>query len=153
MPQIRRILVPVDFSDCSRLALEHAFDLAQAFGATVDALHVIEPVRYVQPGVIVATAEERRVPIEQFAQEYYETEMAQFLAEVPSDVKVQSRIEDGVPYDTIVHVAKDGGYDLIVLGTHGYTGLTHLVMGSVAERVVRMASCPVMTVRPTKKGD
>ena len=68
-----------------------------------------------------------------------------------SQIRVERRVEDGDPPDVIVAVAREIGADLIVMGTHGFKGLTHAVMGSVAEHVVRNATCPVLTMRAARK--
>jgi nucleotide-binding universal stress UspA family protein len=78
-----------------------------------------------------------------------QTELDEFLRRQPEDLRqrIHGRLEVGVPYETIVNLARKGDYDLIVMGTHGREGAKRVLMGSVAERVVRVVPCPVMTVR------
>ncbi len=148
MRSIDKILVPADFSACSASGLQLAIEMATKLGSEVHVVHVVEPARYVQPGMMVTTAEQKHVPIEDFAREYYGAEMAEFLAKVDAgSVKVSNEVLDGVPHETIERLALEGGYDLIVIGTHGRRGIKHMLIGSVAERVVRRAPCPVLTVR------
>jgi nucleotide-binding universal stress UspA family protein len=143
---ITRILVPVDFSAHSDRAVHYAATLARQTGAAVELLHVVEdPFRsaaftgeiYV-PGIIdvqalVNDATARVLSIKNSA--------------FPHGTDVEAVVLVGRPPQTIVDYARSGGSDLIVMGTHGRTGLSHLVMGSVAERVVQLSPCAVLTVR------
>lgn len=133
---VKRILVPVDFSPVSDRALTHAADLADVHGARVLLLHV--------PG---RTGEsfEADFPFGPF-----ETSSATraLMAGVQSeDRKPEFAVRLGAAAEEITRYARDRDIDLIVMGTHGRTGLSHAVLGSVAERVIREAGCPVMVVR------
>ncbi len=143
--KLERIFVPVDFSEPSRQALLYAKVLAQSHGARLQLLHVVEDLRYpsfymaerfayfdLRPEVATRAQEE----LEQFYRDTID-------AQVSADLHV---IEGGAPYE-IVKFAEKQASDLIVIATHGLTGLEHLLMGSVAENVVRRASCPVLTVK------
>lgn len=145
-----RILVPTDFSAHSDAALEYARALAARFGASMHLLHVIgDPL---VPTVIGA------VPEMYFGPEAPATRMV-LLEEARARLArrlthadrqshhATSEVLFGSPAYTIAEYADVNGYDLIVMGTHGRTGLAHVLMGSVAEKVVRTASCPVLTVR------
>lgn len=147
MYEIRRILVPVDFSECSRVALEDAAALAERVGASIDVLHVWDTPRYVGPEFLIREPGETGNPLEEAALNQAETEMDEFLAGFPRRERLRIRFESGKAYETIVKLATDEHYDVIVMGTHGRSGLTHLFTGSVAEKVVRTAPCPVMTIR------
>ncbi len=146
MVAIKRILVPIDFSSSSRQALDHAVQLAQALGASVEVLHVHEASPYVGPDTLAFLPvdltddrwEEMRGELTWELAHFVGTDRARGL-----DVTV----ERGVPGDVIAQVARAHGADLIIMGTHGRTGLSRLVVGSVAETVMRRAPCPVMTVR------
>src|SRR5215813_1963296 len=140
---IDKILCPVDFSDTSKEAMQLAADVARRLEASLTLLYVIEipmlafpvatftyPVEEVQAGVEVALAEWQRD------------------AQALGVQVVHTKIVTGVPHTDIVREARDGHFGLIVLGTHGRTGLDKLLVGSVAEKVVRSAPCPVLTVRP-----
>jgi len=138
--EIRRILAPTDFSDPSLQAIAYAFELAQTFGAKLSLLHVIELPVY--PMEVYPLLEE----LEQDAR----TALARLLPEAEgAHVDITHLVEIGLPYQKILQTAAAEKVDLIVIATHGRTGLSHLVLGSVAERVVRLAPCPVLTVRAT----
>jgi universal stress protein A len=143
--EIRRILAPTDFSEPSKKAIAYAFELAQTSEAKLVLLHVVEPVDYPMrsyPHLVTTMMD--------YLERQAHLDLAQMLPEA-QDVKVEvvRRVVRGIPYRTIVEVAEAEKVDLIVMATHGRTGLSHLVMGSVAERVVRTAPCPVLTIRPT----
>jgi universal stress protein A len=152
MPTVTRILVPIDFSPSARAALEYAGFLADKLGARVEVLHVFEPPGYVGPDTLAL------LPISAGQQEWgatrgdLERQVEQFLSQTPGGPATHTvRIEAGEPSDTILRVAAEAGADLVVMGTHGRTGLSRLLIGSVAEAVLRRASCPVLTLRvPTK---
>ena len=134
---IRTILHPTDFSERSDCAFHLACSLARDHGARVIVLHVFPPP--VVHGEVVA----RRQP------DGYEDRLWADLRRIrPPDPKVavEHRLLEGEPAKAILHAARDGGCDLIVMGTHGRTGLRRVLMGSVAEEVVRLAPCPVLTV-------
>jgi len=143
---IRQILAPTDFSEFSKQAVQWAYELAQTFGAKLALLHVIEElppyIGFIPPGGAATVLEhlERQARLD----------LAQPLAKA-EDVKVEVICQAvvGTPYHKILEVAAAEKVDLIVMATHGRTGLSHLMTGSVAERVVRTAPCPVLTIRPT----
>ncbi len=139
----KSILVPCDFSDCSIAALEQAAAFAKLTGGTLVQLHVIEPVT---PGFLIEGTVSRQTQGQLRARVAQElTELAKAQA---SGVRFsRPLIKAGKPWEVIVATASKAGADLIVIGTHGYTGLKHAVLGSVAERVVRHARCPVLVVR------
>ena len=144
----KRILVPIDFSPCSRLALERAAILANSLNATIDLLHVWQPPPVVAPEAMIGTSSDNPGLV-QIAKQQAETAMTEFVKRA-RDTGAQieaARVEPGDPARTIVAEADRGNYDLIAMGTHGRTGLAHLLLGSVAEKVVRRATQPVMTVR------
>jgi nucleotide-binding universal stress UspA family protein len=145
MFKVSKILVPVDLSSCSRRALAHALSLAEALGASLDVLHVAEvPELTREPQV---ASEKGATTLRDYVLDVGRAELASFLeSEAPKD-KLTQRIEAGRPRDVILEQAKKGGYDLIVMGTHGRTGRARSLAGSVTESVVRMAATPVLTVR------
>jgi universal stress protein A len=147
MREIRRILVPVDFSECSRAALEGAVLLAERFGGSIDVLHVWNTPHYVGPEFLIREPGETGHPLAKEALTEAERRMREFLSGIRPGGKFQVRFEQGKPFETIIKLAGDEHFDAIVMGTHGRSGLQHLVLGSVAEKVVRSASCPVMTIR------
>ena len=142
---ITRILVPVDFSADSNRAVHYAAMLAGQVGASVELLHVVEDFSY---GVL---SEGYAPNVPDLMQETINDaveRLASLQASVfPPGSDVDTVAYVGRPAPTILEYAKAGGVDLIVMGTHGRTGLSHLIMGSVAEKVLRAAPCPVLTVR------
>ncbi len=138
-----KIVAPTDFSETSREAVRYAMDLV-APGGTILVCHVVDDVQltYGYVGVAVPPPElDRRVTDEA------QRELADFVpAPVPEGVTVEQKVLHGSPYLGIVKMAKDRKADLIVMGTHGRTGLKHMLLGSVAEKVVRRAPCPVLVV-------
>jgi universal stress protein A len=143
----KRILVPTDFSDPSDAALDYARVLAGQFNATIQLLHVVEP-----PFDAAAFSNEALIGNTAGIYEALMTEARSQLAcrARPDDIArhgITTEIVTGQSAATIVQYATDHRMDLIVMGTHGRTGIAHLLMGSVAEHVVRRAVCPVMTVR------
>ena len=150
---IARVLVPVDFSPCSELAFRYATSLASRLGASVNLLHVVE-----DPVATGAWSSEVQIPdlpdlrktlIRDAARRL---EQYRAVAEVPG-VRVVTTVRMGQTAEVIGEYAKSSGIDLIVMGTHGRGGLAHVFMGSVAERMVRHAPCPVLTIRGTAVGD
>jgi nucleotide-binding universal stress UspA family protein len=148
---LRRILVPVDFSPCSKAAVSYACFLAERFDAAVDVLHVWQTPDYTSPEQLVQVPGETQHTLASLARRKAEVAMEGFLADLKTPVKLASRFESGDAYSTILNFAVEGWYDLVVMGTHGRTGLSHLVMGSVAEKVARSAPCPVLSVRAPER--
>jgi len=154
VPTFSKILAPTDFSDDSNLALRYTVELAQKFSAEVIVVHVDQPlapvmVSELNPGLDFGTmnriAEEQRMlalrELDRTTEQVRE-----------SGIKSRSLMRVGAPFLEIINAAQSEGADLIVMGTHGRTGLSHVLMGSVAERVVNKAPCPVLTIRhPDRK--
>ncbi len=140
---IQKILVPVDFSECSRKALRYAIPFAKQFGASLTLLYVTQ-INYAvgEFGMIDAPLMEGQV------REAAEKTMDKLLREEIGDVvpaTKQTRI--GRPASEIAAAAKELDADLIIISTHGHTGLKHVFLGSVTENVTRVAPCPVLVVR------
>lgn len=145
----RTILVPTDFSECARDALELATKLAALHGAKVVLLHAIELGGGLTPATLVQP-DGAALPLT--VEEYTRGAMLEGLAELTEPyrergVRYEYRVEYGPAPENILDAVAAVGADLIVVGTHGRTGFAHLVLGSVAERVVRHARVPVLTVR------
>jgi nucleotide-binding universal stress UspA family protein len=146
MIALKKILVPTDFSETSEVALRYGKALAETFGGTLHLLHVL-PDPLAQPwgpeayGVSIPdiTAEMKRSALERLAALVPQAERGR--------VDVESGIQVGSPFVEILRHAQDRAIDLIVMGTHGRGPVAHMLMGSVAEKVVRSAPCPVLTVR------
>ena len=146
MPHIARILVPVDFTPQSQSAVESAAELASRLGAAVDVLHVWRPAQILSGFAVTPdTADSMSVQdLELQTKSYLETLEA-------AGIRTCGRLERGNPGPTIVEVAEREAYDLVVMGTHARTGLSRVVLGSVAEYVVRHAPCPVLTTRAPRE--
>jgi nucleotide-binding universal stress UspA family protein len=143
--QLKRILVPLDFSPPSRRALRFAREWAARFGSEIYLLHVIEPTNTY--GLLGTEPIMMPIPAPDF-HEPARAELEKFVhQEFPDSAKVSVHLRDGVAYDEIAIAAREFGADLIIIATQGRTGLSHALMGSTAERVVRHAPCPVLTLR------
>ncbi len=142
---IEHILVPVDFSDCSLDALEFAAIVATLTKADLELLHVLEPVSY-GLDFTLGHAEERERQRARLSKRLEDFCAALAAAGIPC----KSRLRGGVPADAVLEETKVGAADLVVMGTHGRRGLSHIVAGSVTEAVLRQAPCPVLTVRSPK---
>ncbi len=145
---ISRILVPVDYLDHCRAALEFAGGLAQSLGAAIDVLHVWERPSFVPENLAVAEPGQAARSLVEMIQEGAEREMTAFLqrAKLPESVRVERHLSSGEPTHAILEFITKHRPDLIVMSTHGRTAVRHLLMGSVTERVVRLSPVPVLTV-------
>jgi nucleotide-binding universal stress UspA family protein len=156
MSGLEKILCATDFSDASKEALRHALSLAALSGGHVHLVHACEVPYTVRPDVMVWLEGGAR-PLEDLAREQSESEMAAAVASLSDDdrAKVSARVVMGDPSDVIPSLAKVEAFDLIVTGTHQRSAFEHFVLGSVAEKIVRRAPCPVYVVRgdPPPKGD
>ena len=142
----KRICCPIDFSDASRAAMEVAADLARRTGAELCLLHAYPVPGYTFPDGSVVASPKMLQDLADGAQRHLDEWRT--AAEGLGAPRVDTAKEAGEPTAEIVAFARERGVDLLVLGTHGRTGLEHALMGSIAERVVRKAHCPVLTVRP-----
>jgi universal stress protein A len=144
---LHRILVPIDFSDCSTRALDYAVGLAEKFGASLILLHVVEPTVYPENYLLLPQAmEEIHQSLVQAARERLATLVKKRSSARP---RVEFLVRLGHAHSEISDTAQAMGADLIVVGTHGRSGLKQALLGGTAERVVRQAPCPVLTVRHT----
>lgn len=144
MLTLKRILHPTDFSDGSNRALKYACSLATQFNTELHLINVVHDAGLISP------------PISGFIPPDYYKQQIQYateeLAALPEKVlshsgSVVRNVCEGIPFVQIIRYAKEHAIDMIVMGTHGYTGVKHMIMGSVAENVVRKAPCPVLTIR------
>lgn len=144
---INRLLVPVDFSDCSLDALEYAAVVAKQAKASIDLLHILEPVSYGLDFTLIRS-EERAKHRQRLTARLEELSAALSAA----GIAAKSHVRGGVPSDSILDDARKFSCDAIVMGTHGRRGLSHVMAGSVTEAVLRRADRPVLTVRSPKFG-
>jgi len=144
MLQLKRILCPTDFSEAARRAFDLAIPLAEAFGAELYVIHVVPAIPYLEP----RPTYHFDVPeYERLLREDAERQMAALVSDLQTRVAVHAILAHGDVAEQILHAAEEKDVDLIVIATHGRTGWRHLVFGSVAEKIVRLARCPVLTVR------
>jgi universal stress protein A len=142
--QIKTILCPIDFSKISANAMEYAVFLASHHQAKLLLMHVVEYLQdfeYYQ--ILVFTPQELAEKMEKQAHE----ELNKLTEQIKKTVKVETVVRQGKAFVEIIKTAKEKDMDLIVMGSHGRTGISHMLMGSVAEKVVRKANCPVLIVR------
>jgi len=147
--ELNRILVPLDFSDPAKSALAHAKEIAAVFNARLQLLHVVE--ENIHPSFYVAgigSIFELMPDVKNKSEQH----MRHLLDEAEGpEVKADFHVIEGNASHDIIKFVKDNNSDLVVIATHGLTGIKHLLLGSVAEKVVRMATCPVFTVKPFGK--
>ncbi len=139
---IQRILVPMDFSECSKKALQYAIPFAEQFDAKLILVNVVEP--------FIPMPEMTTVDVgllDTRLQEQARRQLATLEAEAGDDLAIESVVRMGNAHVEIVNAAKELDADLIIVATHGRTGLAHMLLGSTAERVAQHADCPVLIVR------
>ena len=124
--KINKVLVPIDFSDYSKSSLKYAVNFAKLFKAHLSLVYVVEPV-------------------------VYPPDFSMGQIAIPS-INVDVIVKTGKPFIEIIETAKEENVDLIIIATHGHTGMEHILFGSTAEKVVRKAPCPVLTLRDPSKG-
>lgn len=148
--QMKNILVPVDFSDYSKNALRYAVNLADAFKAKLFLIYVIEPVIYpadfsmgqmTMPNMDVELNSRAASELENLVKN-----------ELGCDIECETIVKTGKPFVEIIETASEIDADLIIIASHGHTGVEHILFGSTAEKVVRKAPCPVLTLRDPIKG-
>ncbi|MEO6785796.1 MAG: universal stress protein [Chthoniobacteraceae bacterium] len=143
---IGKILVPVDFSEHSHKALRYALAFATQFDAEVTLVHIVEQMVY--PGDWMYPP----LAVTDFAVEKREQMIERLRAlDAGSGVKTQHVVRLGRAWQEVIEIAQEQKADMIILATHGYTGLKHVLLGSVAEKIVRHAPCPVLSVRPEER--
>ncbi len=150
MEQIKKILVPIDFSDYSKNALKYAIQFAKQFNAKIYLVYVVEPIIYPADfsmgQVAIPSAD---IDLHSRAEEELRKLSKDFIN---GSLQVEILIKTGKPFIEIIETASANDIDLIIIATHGHTGVEHLLFGSTAEKVVRKAPCPVLTLREPIKG-
>jgi universal stress protein A len=141
--RLHNILVPLDFSESSLKALEYALSLGGQYASTLHLLHVLEPPAFIAGLESLPVV----VPMDELAGVLQKKLAALARERVPASQPCVPRVVTGRTYEEIIAVARSIEADLIIIATHGYTGLKHLVLGSTAERVIQHAPCPVLVVR------
>lgn len=147
MIKLTRIVCPTDFSPTSSAAVDYAGTLADSFGAELVLLHAIPAMDYpLRSFGMSSSLGHIQEEIATRAQESLDKRVNKLKDSLP-DINVRLAVEHGEPHDATLECAKKEGADMIVMGTHGHTGITHALLGSSAEKVVRLSTCPVLTVR------
>jgi nucleotide-binding universal stress UspA family protein len=149
-PDISKVLVPIDFSDYSKSALKYAVNFVKHFQAHLYLIYVVEPVIY-PPDFSMGQIAIPSVDLEMDKRAIDELDKLA-KQEIPSEIKVKSIVKTGKPFIEIIETAHEENVDLIIIATHGHTGMEHILFGSTAEKVVRKAPCPVLTLREPIKG-
>ena len=146
MIKIEKILFPTDFSEHSKHAFTYALSFAREYGAQLHMLHVVEDVQYLANAYMFDVP---MMPSFTDMEENRQKEMEEFIEREVTDasIKIEKSIRHGRPFLEIIQAAKDESVDLIVIATHGRGGLEHALFGSTAEKVVRKAPCPVLSIR------
>jgi nucleotide-binding universal stress UspA family protein len=144
MKKVEKILAPTDLSEISRIGLSYAFDLARGWGAELVVYHVTDAAELAnyKAASLQDLIEKRTKALAQYLSEHF--------AELLPLVELRTKVDIGSAAELIVAEAEKQGSDLIVMSTHGRTGLAHILMGSVTEHVVRNANCPVFSVHPPR---
>lgn len=147
MIQINRVLVPTDFSEFSSWGLRYGCELARRFSAELHLLNVVEGIYPLipEPGMMLPDAAAQIGEMQAAAEKMFERLPPPDWSE---GLAVRKNVVSGTPFLEIIRYAREQQIDLIVIGTHGRSGLVHVLMGSVAEKVVRKSPCPVLSVRP-----
>ena len=147
---INKVLVPIDFSDYSKSALKYAVNFAKSFNAEIILIYVVEPVIYppdfsmgqiAMPSINTEWDDRAKEELQKLAK-----------SEIVGSANVKTVIKTGKPFVEIIETAKEENVDLIISATHGRSGVEHILFGSTAEKVVRKAPCPVLTLREPIKG-
>jgi len=144
-----KILVPVDFSEYTSDIVANAMEIARRFDSTIHLLHVIPNMDYFAPYESFMAAE-NVVAVQKGIEEEVQRDL-EGLAKGISGIPVVKAVRMGVSFVQIVDYVRTEGIELVVMATHGRGGLEHIIIGSVAEKVVRRSPCPVLTIRPAKK--
>lgn len=145
---MKRILVPVDYSDPSRAVLQFAAEIARRLGGQLTVVHVWECMPHAPADLMVKGRDGKPRKLAEVIRDNAEAEMRQFLggAGLPEGLRVETRVESGDAARCILGDLDSGEFDLLVMGTHGRGGVKHVVLGSVAEKIVRASKVPVITV-------
>jgi universal stress protein A len=143
MISLKKILCPIDHSDCSKEALKYAVSFALKDKAKLYLLHVVD-IRSFNESM---DAISNQIPDEETLKQLKLKLLDCIPEEIREDMDIEARVVQGIPFVEIISTAKENDIDMIVIGTHGRTGIVHMMMGSVSEKVVRKAHCPVLAVR------
>lgn len=144
MTMFRRIVCPTDFSAPAHKAARYATDLAKSCGAELILLHVVGEIAYPMRSLGTVTAFPN---LQEELRKRAADELEEARKSLGEGVSIRTEMRDGEIHEQVLDSAKENKADLIVIGTHGHTGIKHMLLGSTAEKVVRLSECPVLTVR------
>jgi nucleotide-binding universal stress UspA family protein len=148
---IRKILVPVDFSDNSKAALKIAFQFGSIFQAELVLIHVIEPIFY-PPDFTLGQITLPTMDTKDIETQVYQELTKLVLMEIEGKLQSKIIIRSGKPFSEIIDTAAEEDVDLIIISSHGQSGVEQILFGSTSEKVIRKAPCPVLTLRDPLKG-
>lgn len=143
MISFKKILCPIDHSDCSKEALKYAVTFAMKDEAKLYLLHIID-IRSFNDSLVAMS---HQIPDEETLEQLRIKLLDCIPEEIRDDMNVEAIVVQGIPFAEIISTAREKDIDMIVIGSHGRTGISHMMLGSVSEKVVRKAPCPVLTVR------
>ena len=149
MFNIKNILLPTDFSNLSLSAAEYAIDIAKQYGAKIHFLNVLEKI---PPILAIRSLDLSEEKVEKTIEEEAQNALKKSLGKINQDnsVEIIPVIKKGIDFETIIDYCEKNKIDLIVIATHGRTGILHTLLGSVAEKVIRYATCPVLVITTTE---
>jgi nucleotide-binding universal stress UspA family protein len=143
MISLKKILCPIDHSDCSKEALKYAVSFAMKDEAKLYLLHIID-IRSFNDSLVAMS---QQIPDKETLEQLRMKLLDCIPEDIRDDMDVEATVIQGIPFAEIISTAKEKEIDMIVIGSHGRTGISHMMLGSVSEKVVRKAPCPVLTVR------
>lgn len=144
----KKILCPLDFSEFTDEIVNYAVNIAGKYGAELHFLHIVPNLNYFTPYESFLTPE-NLIAIEKNIEAEVDKDFEKIIKKV--DMPVKKIVKNGAPFVEIIDYVKAESIDLVIMGTHGRSGIEHILIGSVAEKVVRKSPCPVLTIRPRNK--
>lgn len=149
MLTMKKILIPIDFSEYSKDALSYAVEFNRSFAAHILLIYVVEPVIYPADfsfGQVALPSMELEL------RERGQTQLDTLIKnEIPGDMSASGIVRSGKPFVEIIKTAREEAVDLIIIATHGHTGIEHILFGSTAEKVIRKSPCPVLSIRSSNQ--
>lgn len=151
MFNLKNIIVPTDFSKLSITAFEYAKDIAEKMDATIHLMYVLEKT---PPFLAISSLNVSEEEVMRSMEERAQKELKEISHDMDEDssIKIIEILRKGIDYEEIIKYSKEINCDMIVIATHGRTGILHTLLGSVAEKVIRYAQCPVLVISPEEKG-
>lgn len=145
---LKHILIPIDFSENSKKALRYAIPLAEQFGASITLINIIEPTVFPSD---FGFGQMSFPDVEQELVAKSRTELNGIIESVTTKTKISAVVKTGIPFVEVTNYADDEQADLIIVATHGRTGVEHILFGSTAEKIIRKAPCPALVVRAEER--